>query len=69
MKEEIAELLARDPFLQFVVIMNRGDRYTVVSPGLAVFTGSLFYIMRPNSNRQDILRVAEICALELLEHD
>ena len=69
MNEEIAELLARDPFVQFVVVMNSGDRYSVLVPGLVVFTGSLFYIMRPNSNRQDVLRVGDICALELLEPD
>jgi hypothetical protein len=69
MNQEIAELLAPLPFVQFVVVMNSGDRYTVVAPRLTVFTGSLLYIMRPHSDRQDILRLTEISALELLEHD
>ena len=67
MREEILDLLGRDPFVPFTLVMNRGDRYTVQFPGLAALGTSLMYIMRANSDRRDVLRLTEICSVEVLD--
>ncbi|HWE06354.1 MAG TPA: hypothetical protein VG274_06580 [Rhizomicrobium sp.] len=66
MKKDLAELLALDPFLPFVLVMNSGDRYEVRNPDLAMLAESLLYIMKPRSDRRDILRLTEISSLEIL---
>ena len=67
MRSELTELLKREPFVPFVLVMNSGDRYEVEYPNLAVLGDTLFYVMRVRSDRQDILRLTEISSVEIAE--
>jgi hypothetical protein len=67
MRNELNELLKRDPFVPFTLVMNSGDRYGVDYPNLAVLGDTLFYVMRVRSDRQDILRLTEISSVEIAE--
>ena len=69
MNEELDELLRRDPFVPFVVVMNSGDRYEIRVPELAVKMKDVMYIVRPKSDRRDVIRLNQISSLEILGAD
>lgn len=67
MKDEILELLDRDPFVPFAIVLTSGDRYEVTNPHLVAMGESVIYVVRARSNRYDILRLNQIAATEVLE--
>lgn len=67
MLETILALKRREPFVQFQIILNSGDRYLIENPDLlAVGKSELAYYF-PKSNRVAFLRTNQIIAVEQLE--
>ena len=63
MREEIIELLNRDPFLPFTIVTTSGREYAVVNPNLV----ALVRACSSCSSRSPIgrhLRITEIVSLE-----
>jgi hypothetical protein len=67
MKRSLTRLTTEETFEPFVFVMNSGDRYEVRHFHGAVWDGDEITVYRYRSNRRDILRTAEICALEILD--
>jgi hypothetical protein len=67
MLETILTLKHREPFVQFNILLNSGDRYLVENPDLlAVGKSELAYYF-PRSNRVVFIRTNQIVAVEQLE--
>jgi hypothetical protein len=67
MLETILTLKHREPFIQFNIVMNSGDRYLIENPDLlAVGKSELAYYF-PRSNRVVFIRTNQIVAAEQLE--
>jgi len=69
MLNELKELLNRDPFVPFRVVLTSGGTYDVTSPYQLVVgnSGSMdFFYAR--SSRQARLRLNQVAAIEDLEH-
>ena len=63
--DTIRDLKNREPFVSFVVVMSRGDRYLVEDPdALAIGTQQLFYY--PQSGIGIHMRANQIAAVEEL---
>ena len=69
MRQALARLMTEETFEPFVFVMNSGDRYEVRTFQMAVRERDIVTVYRYRSNRKDILRIAEICALEILDPD
>ena len=67
MLDEIKELLDRDPFVPFRIVLASGDAYEVSNPHLVAIGKTMIHVMRPRSNRYDILRQNQITAVEVME--
>jgi len=67
MLEEIQELLDREPFVPFKIVMASGQAYEVVAPHLVALQKSQLIVARPKSDRYDILRHNQISSTEVLE--
>ncbi|HYE17385.1 MAG TPA: hypothetical protein VEA69_03015 [Tepidisphaeraceae bacterium] len=65
MKEEVAELAGREPFIPFAIVMNSGERYPVTEADVVVVREPLLHIVRSRPARQDVLRLTEISSLEV----
>ena len=59
--------LAAATFEPFIFVMNSGDRYEVRQWEMAVWDGDMVTVFQHRSNRRNILRVAEISVLEILD--
>lgn len=67
MREMILTLKHREPFVQFQIVLNSGDRYLIENPDLlAVGKSELAYYF-PRSNRVAFLRANQIVAVEQME--
>jgi predicted RNA-binding protein with PUA-like domain len=69
MRRVLEELMAEETFEPFIFVMNSGDRYEVRDFHQALKEGDIVTVYRFRSNRRDILRIAEITALEVLDPD
>jgi predicted RNA-binding protein with PUA-like domain len=69
MKTALEKLLTEETFEPYAFVMNSGDRYEVRNFSMAVREGDAITVYRYRSNRRDILRIAEICVLEILDPD
>ncbi|HEY1686552.1 MAG TPA: hypothetical protein VGG19_17445 [Tepidisphaeraceae bacterium] len=63
----IQEMLIKEPFVPFIIVMNSGDRYEVRYPGLVGTGKDLLTIARSKSQRHDVLRLTEISVVEVLD--
>ena len=67
MLENILALKHREPFVQFQIVLNSGDRYRIEKPDLlAVGKSELAYYF-PKGNRVAFLRTNQVAAVEQLE--
>jgi hypothetical protein len=64
---EIKELLDRDPFVPFRIVLTSGQAYEIRDPHLAALGKSVIHVMHPRSDRYDILRQNQVAAIEVLE--
>jgi hypothetical protein len=67
MLETILTLKHRDPFVQFQIVMNSGDRYLIENPDLLAIGKSELAYYFPRSNRVAFLRTNQVAAVEQLE--
>ena len=67
MKEEILELLNRDPFVPFKIELMSGDRHQIDNPNLVAVGESTIHVMTPKSDRYVIIRLNQIVSTEVLE--
>ena len=63
----ILMLKHREPFVQFQIVMNSGDRYLIENPDLLAVGKSEMAYYFPKSNRVAFLRSNQIAAVEQLE--
>jgi hypothetical protein len=66
MLETIRELLSRDRFQPFRMVLTSGDRYAVRNPSLVVVMQSQVFIAEPKSDQFHLLRINQIAAVESL---
>jgi hypothetical protein len=67
MNERLQELLRKEPFVPFRIVLTSGSTYDVTSPlRVAVGQSELAYYF-PRSDRLAHLRVNQLAALEKLE--
>ena len=64
MKEQLHELLHRDPFIPFRIVLTSGKEYGVDNPDLVAFGESQITVYAPKSDRWSILRLNQIASLE-----
>jgi len=60
MKKTIEELLAREPFAAFRIVMNSGDRIDVDTSDMVVMGRDQLTYYYPNSNAVAFVRLTEI---------
>jgi hypothetical protein len=65
--QEIKELMHREPFVPFRIVLTSGQGYEVANPDLIAIGETIIYVVRPRSDRHDILRQNQITAVEVLE--
>jgi hypothetical protein len=67
MIEQIQELLRKDPFTPFRLILTSGNSYDVLSPWMLAFGNTEIAYFYPKSDRLAELRINLLATLETLE--
>jgi hypothetical protein len=67
MKEQLQELLERDPFIPFKVIMTSGHEYEVANPHLVALAESQIILCVPRSDRYHVLRMNQIASFDVAQ--
>jgi hypothetical protein len=67
MKDQLTELLHRDPFVSFRIVMMSGHEHEVANPDLVAVGESQINVYTPKSDRYVILRLNQIAALHVAE--
>jgi hypothetical protein len=67
MLDNLRELLRRDPFVPFRIVLTSGDRFDVLNPDLVAIGESQLFYCYPQSDRLAYLRLNQIAALETLD--
>ena len=67
MREEIGELLKKDPFRPFRITLTSGQFYDVRFPGLATLAKDVFYFYHPRSELHSIIRLVQIAAIDIID--
>jgi hypothetical protein len=65
-RDSIRDLLHRDPFEPFRIVMSSGESVTIRSPDLVVVMRSEVFIAEPNSDRRSyvpLLHVARVATI------
>jgi hypothetical protein len=64
MLDDLKELLDRDPFLPFRIILTSGSSYEVTSPYQIAIGETQLYYYHPRVDRRAVLRLNQIAAFE-----
>jgi hypothetical protein len=64
MIDTIEEMLSRDPFLPFRIILTSGKEYEVSNPRLVALGKSQITVYAPRSDHFSILRLNQIASIE-----
>jgi hypothetical protein len=67
MKEHITELLHRDPFVPFRIVLTSGQGYDVHDPDLVAMGESTTNVYFQKSDRYATLRLIQVASTEILE--
>jgi hypothetical protein len=67
MLEQIHELLNKEPFVPFRIILTNGDHYDVTSPHMVAMGATQVFYCFPNSDKLAWIRVNQITSLETLQ--
>lgn len=62
----IRELLERDPFHPFRIVLTSGDRYDVTNPHLLAIGETQIFYCYPSSDRFSFIRSNQITAVDTL---
>lgn len=66
MIESIRELLDRDPFQPFRIILTSGDRFDVINPHLLAIGESVLFYYFPRSDHFAFIRSNQIAAVDTI---
>jgi hypothetical protein len=67
MIETLKEMLDKEPFAPFRIVLTSGDGFEIRNPWLVAMGDSAVHVLYPKSDRFAILRVNQIAWLEALE--
>jgi|JRYD01.1.fsa_nt_gb hypothetical protein len=67
MLDTIVEMLNREPFHPFRIVLTNGDRYDVLNPHLLAIGESQLFYAYPRSDRFAFLRLNQIAAVETIQ--
>jgi len=67
MKEQLQELLDRDPFVAFTILMTSGHEYEVTNPHLVALGQSQMTVYVPKSDKNHILRLNQVASLHVAQ--
>lgn len=67
--ENIQELLNREPFLPFRLVMTSGKTYEVVSPNSAALLKSEVFVVLPDGERWAHVPFLHIASIETIAND
>ena len=67
MKEQLLELLHREPFVPFRVVMSSGHEHEVTNPDMVAVGESQINVYAPKSDRYVILRFSQIVAFHVAQ--
>jgi len=67
MRDTILELIHRQPFQPFQVVMTSGDRYDIDNPDLVATGRTLIHVFLPGSDRFHVLRMTQIASIEAMD--
>ena len=65
MRDEIIELLNKEPFAAFSITLTSGQRFDVTNPNLVALGETLMHIFFPRSDRYAALRLNQIASTEI----
>jgi hypothetical protein len=66
MIDTIRELLDREPFQSFRIVLTSGDRYEVTDPHLITIMESQIFYCYPRSDRFSFIRINQVAAVDLI---
>jgi len=66
MIETIRDLLERDPFQPFRIVISSGDRYDVTNPHLVAIGQTQIFYCYPQSDRISFIRTNQIVAVDMV---
>jgi len=67
MMEAILELLDREPFLPFRIMLTSGEGFEIRNPHLVAVGEAVLHVLQPKSDRFSILRLNQIASVSALE--
>jgi hypothetical protein len=67
MLDTIRQLLDREPFQPFRIVLTSGDRYEVSDPHLVAILESQVFYAHPKSDRFSFIRANQIAAVDILQ--
>ena len=65
MLESLKELLDRDPFVPFRIVLTSGKEYEITNPHLVALGESQITVYPPRSDKWSILRLNQIASLDV----
>ncbi len=67
MRQSLIEILEKEPFQPFRIVMTSGDKYDILNPHLVAVGESQLTLYYPRSDRFAMLRMNQIAAFEGLQ--
>lgn len=67
MLETLRELLEREPFQVFRIVLTSGDRYEVSDPHLVAIGETQIFYCYPKSDRFSFIRLNQIAAIDMAQ--
>jgi hypothetical protein len=67
MKEHLRELLHREPFEPFSIVLASGEKFDISNPDLVALGESLIHLFFPKSDRYATLRLNQITSTQMGE--
>jgi hypothetical protein len=67
MRESIEEMLVKEPFSPFRIILTGGPGYDILNPHLVAMGQTQLTVYFPRSDRWAILRINQVASVEVLE--
>ncbi len=65
-RDNIRELLDRDPFVPFRLVLSSGRHYDVVDPQMTVLLKSEIFIAFPDGERSSLIPLLHVTSVETL---
>lgn len=66
--DTIRELLDREPFQPFRIVMSSGESVTIRNPDLVVIMRSEVFVAEPNSDRRSYIPLLHVARVDLVSN-